>query len=217
MGEGRTSRRVAALAVVASISVIGTTSCGEEAADSTATTRSSTDHVGSTADGGGSDGAISAIPADAPVDLQFRPVLQDLGPTTDTITGIQEGQVVLADADGATMLLGPALMDGAVFESVRVDKEPAGAYWQVLPVFRPGKDGIDTFNDAAGQCYQGARTCPGISGSPNGRLAMVLDGQVLTAPTIYSSSFERDAVAISGGFSEERAKEIAAALAGESG
>nr|MSZ94036.1 SecD/SecF family protein translocase subunit [Actinomycetota bacterium] len=47
---------------------------------------------------------------------------------------------------------------------------------------------------------------------PTGQLAIVLDGRVLSAPSINSQSFKADQIEISGSFNERTAKDLATAL-----
>jgi len=99
---------------------------------------------------------------------------------------------------GPTALKGDALSDAsATFPNNE---------WLVNPVFKAGADGIDKFNAVAGQCNTGAPTCP------SKQLAIVLDGQVISAPTINEPSFSRDQIQISGSFDEGSAKDLALVL-----
>jgi preprotein translocase subunit SecD len=51
-------------------------------------------------------------------------------------------------------------------------------------------------------------------GSPLGQLALLVDGEVVTAPTITEPSYRRDQIQIAGTFDEDEAEALAAALAG---
>ena len=124
--------------------------------------------------------------------------------------------VVLPEVDRKTgettaiFKLGPVLVEGTALDSATASIDDTGQ-WQVNPVFKDGKDGIDAFNAAAAKCNAGTNAvCPG-SGGP-GRLAVVLDNEVLTAPTINSATFQRDSIKISGSFDEKSAKDVALAL-----
>jgi preprotein translocase subunit SecD len=119
-------------------------------------------------------------------------------------------EVNLADENGNVMKLGPTLLTGQAVETASAGIGQDGK-WQVNPVFRSGEKGIDLFNKAAALCNSGAAECPGAQGQP-GRLAIVLDGEVLSAPTINNPSFERDSISISGSFTEDEAKNLAVAL-----
>ncbi|HNB95035.1 MAG TPA: SecD/SecF family protein translocase subunit, partial [Microthrixaceae bacterium] len=121
-----------------------------------------------------------------------------------------DAEVNLADKDGNVMKLGPTMLTGRAVETATAGLGQDGR-WQVNPVFRKGKDGIDLFNKAAALCNSGAAQCPGSNGQP-GRLAIVLDSEVLSAPTINNPTFDRDSISISGAFDEDEAKSLAVAL-----
>ncbi len=195
--------RASAIAVVCFLIGAGATACGDDTND-TSTMKAPTS----------SENVASTIPADEQVDLQFRAVLKDLPAGTSTVEGLEPDQVVLTDTDGQSLLLGPVLLEGAVFESAEAQPDPQGEYWQVVPVFRSGAQGIDGFNKVAEQCYSAAPTCPATAGGP-GRIAMVLNGEVVTAAAINTPSFDRESIAIAGGFSEETARSIAKGLTGQ--
>ena len=55
-------------------------------------------------------------------------------------------------------------------------------------------------------CNPPSETCP------TGQLAVTLDGRVITAPTIQVASFERDQITISGSYTEDEARTVAALL-----
>ncbi len=65
---------------------------------------------------------------------------------------------------------------------------------------------IDDFNKVAGECYNGAPNCP------TRQLAIVLDGRVVSAPSINAPSFQADRIQISGSFTESEAKDLALVL-----
>jgi preprotein translocase subunit SecD len=119
-----------------------------------------------------------------------------------------DAYVVLADAGGALYCLGPTLLTGDAIETANAF--PAGQLgvdWEVLPVFRPGAEGIDRFNRAAEVCFMGdPEVCP------TRQLAIVLDSQVITAPTIQEPRFARDRITITGAFSRQEAQDIATVL-----
>ena len=101
--------------------------------------------------------------------------------------------------------LGPSLLEGQAVETASAGLG-TGGQWEVRPVFREGADGIDKFNAAATLCNTGAPECP------TRQLAIVLDGEVISAPTINNPTYARDQITISGSFTEERAKDLALAL-----
>ena len=120
-----------------------------------------------------------------------------------------------AETDGTVPIyqLGPALLTGDAIEDATAGLSQTGG-WEVRPVFRSGSEGIDLFNQAAQVCNSGAPECPagGGTGSGPGRLAIVLDGRVLTAPAINEANFSRDQIQITGSFGEDEAKAVATAL-----
>ncbi|MFV0317770.1 MAG: protein translocase subunit SecD [Microthrixaceae bacterium] len=124
---------------------------------------------------------------------------------------------ILADSDGLIYQLGPTYTSGErTLEGEAVEDATAGlnqtGEWVVNPIFRGGEDGIDLFNEAASACYNGdASVCPAQQGG-RGQLAIVLDGEVLTAPSINEPTFSRDQIQISGSFDQESAQAVAVAL-----
>lgn len=131
--------------------------------------------------------------------------------TTTTADDKADAEVNLADSDGNVMKLGPTLLTGRAVETASAGLGQDGK-WSVNPVFRKGEEGIDLFNKAAALCNSGAPQCPATGGATQGRLAVVLDSEVLSAPTIGQPNFERDKITISGSFTEEEAKSLAVAL-----
>jgi preprotein translocase subunit SecD len=158
-------------------------------------------------------------------ELRFRPVLQEQavprpgagappGPRPGAPVGEvtppeadRPGDVVtLEDADGQIVyLLGPSVVGGDVVESARPEQDPAGG-WAVSLTLRPGAAGIDQFNLAAAACSPPSAPCP------TGKLAIVLDSVVHSAPTVQQPTFERDAIRVSGGFSPAEADAVALVL-----
>jgi preprotein translocase subunit SecD len=78
--------------------------------------------------------------------------------------------------------------------------------WVVLANLRGGAGGEDLWNLIAGQCYSGSATCP------TRQLAIVLDGEVISAPVVEQPSFTGGDVQISGSFSEREARDLAKIL-----
>lgn len=122
-----------------------------------------------------------------------------------------DAEVVLADSEGTVFRLGPTLLDGSVVESTTAVR--VGDTWTVQLLLRRGQEGVDQFNDVAAACYRGEPTCPDQAGG-RGRLAVVVDGTVLSAPSIQEPSFRRDGIQIGGSFSRSEAEQLAARLGG---
>jgi preprotein translocase subunit SecD len=118
------------------------------------------------------------------------------------------GQALLPECeDGilvATYAVGPVALTGSALDTARATLQ--NGQWTVNPTFKGGADGIGLFNGVAAQCFAKSQTCP------SGQLAIVLDGRVLSAPTIQQASFQADQIEISGDFKEREAKDLATAL-----
>ncbi len=140
-------------------------------------------------------------PAPAPTgieDFQLTPTEDD-----DPAERVTLGQF---DDDGnetARFILGPAEATGEILSGASARIEGVGT-WIVGVEVRGNR--IDDFNTIAGKCFNGAPTCP------TRQLAIVLDGKVVSAPSINAPSFAADAISISGDFSEREAKDLALVL-----
>lgn len=126
------------------------------------------------------------------------------------------GTVYLPQCDGETLVsviqVGPVALTGSALDTARATLNGQTTEWTVSPVFKGGADGIGQFNAIAAQCYAGtADVCPATS-SGRGRLAIVLDGRVISAPSINEASFAADQISISGNFTERTAKDLATSL-----
>ncbi|MBU6328947.1 MAG: protein translocase subunit SecD [Acidobacteria bacterium] len=123
-----------------------------------------------------------------------------LNPTGDALLPQCRNGVLIA-----TYKVGPVGLTGSALDTARANLGQSGQ-WVVQPVFKDNADGIGKFNGAASQCFSKAATCP------SGQLAIVLDGQVISAPSINAASFKADQIEISGSFNERTAKDLATAL-----
>jgi preprotein translocase subunit SecD len=128
----------------------------------------------------------------------------------------REDPVTLADADGNLYSLGPTYSSGDLWlEGEAVEGATAGlnqsGQWVVTPTFAEGEAGIDLFNQVAAACFNGDPICPATQGQ-RGQLAIVLDGEVLTAPSINEAAFARDQIEVSGSFDQESAQAVATSL-----
>ena len=115
-------------------------------------------------------------------------------------------QQVLPLRTGGQCLVGPAAGTGAVFENdARADILGSGG-WGVIVGLRQAADGVDLWNSLALQCYnQQQEVCP------SGRLAIELDGEIVSAPSVNEPNFTTN-VEISGQFSEGEARDLARVL-----
>ncbi|SUZ82856.1 uncharacterized protein METZ01_LOCUS35710 [marine metagenome] len=129
---------------------------------------------------------------------------EDDHPTDFVVLGARTG------SPGARYVLGPSLLTGEAIAEANplfIDYQ-----WQVGLDLRAGRVGIDGFNEIAARCYVGETSCPRLEGATNGRLAIVLDGQVVTAPAIRAPEFKADSILISGGFEKQEADDVSLAL-----
>ncbi|HEY6696898.1 MAG TPA: protein translocase subunit SecD [Acidimicrobiales bacterium] len=116
-----------------------------------------------------------------------------------------DAEVVLQGQDGEGVFqLGPTLATGQIVSSARAEV-PQGQ-WLVALSMRGGANGIDKFNEIAAQCNPPSEVCP------TGRLAIVLDSVVQSAPTINEPTYSKDDITISGSFSEGEATDLALVL-----
>ena len=125
---------------------------------------------------------------------------------TDPATGLPEGQTILPGRkDGLVYLLGPAEATGEVFSNDSSAQVDAGS-WVVVAKLRSGADGADLWNKLATKCYAGGADCPSKA------IAIILDGEVISAPTVQTPTFDNGSVQISGSFSQTEAKDLARVL-----
>lgn len=146
-------------------------------------------------------------------ELQFRPVLEVVGPEaeppplTPREDAAPDAEVVLAgEQEGAgeppVYRLGPAGARGRDLAGAQA--RFATPTWAVDLQFT--SEGIVAFNRMAAACFNGEPTCPLRSA------AIVLDGTVVSAPTIQTPEFQADQVQITGDFGEAEAKDLALVL-----
>jgi hypothetical protein len=150
--------------------------------------------------GDGTAGAPGDVPASgggAVPPPGFRPVLAT-GPAAagacgrDAVGGL-DGQCYELGTDG------PGL-DAVATAEARLEDG------QHLVALELTDDGIDEFNALAATCFPPTATCP------VGRVAIVVDDRVVSAPTVHEAEFAADQISISGEFDEAEAEAIADAL-----
>ena len=169
-----------------------------------------------TGDSGPSDGLD---PAGAPMESCDAALAGDRVPVTgpDGLTPPEADQsdhfVVLAldeERGGDHYLLGPSVLTGDGLSDA--DADFFDFEWQVGLTLEAGTAGIGAFNAVSAECFSGTAACPRQPGFTNGRLAIALDGKVITAPQIRAPRFERDAIVISGSFDKQGAEDVALSL-----
>ncbi len=205
-----------------------TTTTTTAPADTTTTSEAAAAAVSGVA--GLSEGESAAVFQEQPATTTTTAPAEDEGTTTTTIPAeepppaevppltpreqdVAEQPVILAGVEGAgqdgtttVYSLGPSLATGRIVRTASADIQTG--QWQVRLEMRGGEDGIDTFNEIAAQCYQAAN--PEVC--PTGRLAIVLDSVVQSAPSINNPTFAADQISISGSFDESDAKDLALVL-----
>ncbi|MFP8942917.1 protein translocase subunit SecD [Streptomyces fenghuangensis] len=141
--------------------------------------------------------------------LTFHPVL---GAAAEGEEAEEEGERVLPDASGRPLRLGPAELTGEGVEDAEaaIDQQTGGG-WYVTVDLRGG--GEDAWAELTGQ----AACSP--PGDPRRRVAIVLDEEIISAPQVDPSvACERGitggSTQITGGFSQEEAKELALLIDG---
>ena len=113
--------------------------------------------------------------------------------------------IIVQNTDGSEIYqLGPSFATGEVFNNdAKADIISGG--WGVRVTLKSGSTGSDMWNVGAAQCFAKSTVCP------TGRMAIVLDGVVQSAPTVNQPSFS-GGVDISGSFKESEAKDLARVL-----
>ena len=140
-------------------------------------------------------GTPGAPPTTAPV--VPTPRSEDVAEAEVTLPGETEGEgePVLYRLSPAGAL-GRDISDAqAVFDQTQ---------WSVSLEFT--EEGITRFNQLAEACFNAQPTCA------RGAVAIVLDGTVVSSPTVQNAEFQRDQVNITGNFDEEEAKDLALVL-----
>ena len=122
------------------------------------------------------------------------------------VTGLPDGQTILPGRkDGLIYLLGPAEATGEVFSNDSSAQVDAGA-WVVVAKLNSGAAGADVWNALSTKCFAGGADCPTKA------IAIILDGEVISAPTVQTPTFDNGSVQISGSFSETEAQDLARVL-----
>ena len=132
--------------------------------------------------------------------------IPDATDAVNPATGLPDGQTILPGRkDGLIYLLGPAEATGEVFSNDSSAQVDAGA-WVVVAKLRSGAAGADVWNALSTKCFAGGADCPTKA------IAIILDGEVISAPTVQTPTFDNGSVQISGSFSETEAKDLARVL-----
>jgi preprotein translocase subunit SecD len=182
----------------------------EAAPDTTVTTDTATattdpatvttdDATGTTAVG--TDTTVPVVISPAPtttVDPAAPPV------TAPPVVSDPTQQQILPLRGGGQCLVGPAGGTGEVFEDDATARTQSGGR-AVTVSLRGGASGEDIWNALARQCFSGTEACP------SRRLAIELDGEIVSAPSVNEPTF-RGEVQITGDFTKAEAESLARVL-----
>ena len=154
-----------------------------------------------------SDAVIAATGLD-PSRVLLRPVEAcpaTGGPSSVPATAAIAQVEVVPMFGGGECTVGPAAADGGVF-APGAEAEILGPNgWGVTVELRAGTLGVGRFNALAADCYAGNATCP------SHQIAIQVDGEIVSAPTVQVPSFA-GAVQIVGSFGEADARRLADVL-----
>ena len=113
--------------------------------------------------------------------------------------------VVLLGRNGDVYSAGPAGASGLVFSN-DASAEINNGTWSVVVGLLKGSAGEDIWNALSTRCFNKDETCP------TGQIAIVLDGEVISAPVVQQAVFTGGTVQISGSFTEAEARDLAKIL-----
>lgn len=113
--------------------------------------------------------------------------------------------VVLLGKSGDVYSTGPAGASGLVFSNDAAAEINNGT-WSVVVGLLDGAAGEDIWNALSTRCFNKDATCP------TGQIAIVLDGEVISAPVVQQAIFTGGTVQISGSFTEAEARDLAKIL-----
>ena len=169
-----------------------------ESNDSSATTVPSETSVPGEGGPGESRGARPMVDTTVPSDTTTTV------PDGTTVTP-PEGSEVLLGKDGFAYLVGPVAATGLVFEN-NASANIQGSNWSVVVQLRGGAAGEDVWNSLTTRCFSRDATCP------TAQVAIVLDGEVISAPVVQEAVFTGGEVQITGDFTEQEARDLAKIL-----
>jgi preprotein translocase subunit SecD len=113
--------------------------------------------------------------------------------------------VVVLGKSGDVYSAGPAGASGLVFSNDAAAEINNGT-WSVVVGLLQGSAGEDIWNALSTRCFNKDATCP------TGQIAIVLDGEVISAPVVQQAVFTGGNVQISGSFTEAEARDLAKIL-----
>jgi preprotein translocase subunit SecD len=143
-------------------------------------------------------------------EVLLRPVLQSgVAPDGEAFADVDPFDpgvtALLPDSNGIGFLVGPARATGAVFSNDARAEIFTGS-WVVTVGLRAGAEGEGAWNALTTLCFGRDESCP------TGQIAIVLDGEVISAPVVQEAVFTGGSVQITGDFSEAEARDLARIL-----
>ncbi|CAB4867153.1 unannotated protein [freshwater metagenome] len=166
----------------------------------------------------------AAVSTTAPSDVSSTAAASTDGSTTTSVsdgstttTGLPfsdpKTTQVLPTRDGGVCQVGPAnatgdaspsaeTITGEVFSRDSAQARIIGGGWGVTVDLKSGSSGEGKWNQLAKECYNGSAVCP------SHQLAIELDGQIQSAPTVNAPSFT-GSVQITGSFTKAEAAKLA--------
>ena len=145
--------------------------------------------------------STDTVPTDTTVADSATPVAI----AAESQTELPAGSEVLLGRDGTGYLVGPVAATGLVFEN-NASANIQGANWSVVVQLRNGAAGADLWNALTARCYSRDNSCP------TAQIAIVLDGEVISAPVVQEAIFSGGEVQITGDFTEQEARDLAKIL-----
>jgi preprotein translocase subunit SecD len=128
------------------------------------------------------------------------------GGTSNTLPDVAPTDTGFVAARGGSICkVGPAGGTGEVFQDDATARILSESGWGVTVSLRGGASGEDLWNVMASECFNATATCP------TRQLAIELDGEVISAPTVQTPTFS-GSVQITGSFSESEARNLARVL-----
>ena len=121
-----------------------------------------------------------------------------------SLTNERDKIALLNGRDGLVYYAGPAAADGQVFKNDAAAEISNGG-WVVTVGLKDGSEGEGTWNALANECFTKSQNCP------TGQIAIVLDGEVISAPVVQTNNFS-GSVQITGDFTEREARDLAKIL-----
>ena len=109
---------------------------------------------------------------------------------------------MLPTRDGGKCQVGPSGGTGEVFVRDSAAPRIIGGGWGVTVDLKTGGSGEGVWNALAKECFNGTATCP------SKQLAIELDGQIQSAPTVNAENFT-GSVQITGNFTKNEATKLA--------